>query len=55
NSSFGGSGSSTATSPLVRPGARLVLHIPIMTGLNEWANYKSSKHEVKLSTLRIKA
>ncbi|HRG47602.1 MAG TPA: TolC family protein, partial [Leptospiraceae bacterium] len=54
NSSFGGSGSSTVTSPLVRPGARLVLHIPIMTGLNEWANYKSSKHEVKLRLLELK-
>ncbi len=51
---FGGTSSSTATSPLVRPGARLVLHIPIMTGLNEWANYKSSKHEVKLRLLELK-
>ena len=54
NSSIGGSGSPTVTSPLVRPGARLVLHIPIMTGLNEWANYKSSKHEVKLRLLELK-
>jgi outer membrane protein len=54
NSTFGGNGSSTATSPLVRPGARLVLHIPIMTGLNEWATYKSSKHEVKLRLLELK-
>lgn len=54
NSSFGSSSSSTATSPLVRPGARLVLHIPIMTGLNEWATYKSSKHEVKMRNLELK-
>jgi outer membrane protein len=55
NSSLFGSGSSsTVTSPLVRPGARLVLHIPIMTGLNEWAAYKNSKHEVKLRNLELK-
>lgn len=48
------SGTSNVTSPLVRPGARLVLHIPIMTGLNEWSNYKSSKHEVKLRLLELK-
>lgn len=53
-SSFGSSGSSTATSPLVRPGARLVLHIPIMAGLNEWSTYKSSKHEVKMRNLELK-
>ena len=53
SSSFS-SGTSTVTSPLVRPGARLVLHIPIMTGLNEWSNYKSSKHEVKLRLLELK-
>lgn len=51
---FGGSNTSTATSPLVRPGARLVLHIPIMTGLNEWTSYKNSKHEVKLRHLELR-
>ena len=53
SSSFGSS-SSTVTSPLVRPGARLVLHIPIMTGLNEWTAYKNSKHEVKLRHLELR-
>ena len=52
NSSAGNS--STVTSPLVRPGARLVLHIPILTGLNEYSLYKSSKHEVRLRNLELK-
>ena len=50
----GSSTSSTVTSPLVRPGSRLVLHIPIFTGLNEYSLYKSSKYEVKLRNLELK-
>ena len=54
NSTLPGSSSSTTnTSPLVRPGSRLVLHIPIMTGFNEWSAYKSSKFEVILRNLEL--
>ncbi len=49
-----GSSASNSTSPLVRPGSRLVLRIPLFTGFNEYANYKSSKFEVKLRHLELK-
>lgn len=46
--------SSTSVSPALRPGSRLVLHIPIMTGTSEWANYKIANAEVNAKKFEMK-
>ncbi|MBE7412844.1 MAG: TolC family protein [Leptospiraceae bacterium] len=48
-----GSSSGTSLPPTLRSGQRLVLHVPIFTGLTEYSSYISAKSEIKVRKLEM--